>query len=225
MKRALTNTNFLFTWSEIQSLHKNQKITDHELVGFFLILWSLWLKPKTWRGPTQPCPHFVDHSLSQFTVKESLELFQKNSAPELHPLIQLLKKVPADKKWIHWCAETFLQTTPHATISAFKSWAQFPEQLQLMSYVPSPEEVLGLQAKGTRCLSLVYNESEHDKIVANGKNSFEFLTHDLIHADRFYKNPESAAAQRFFCNNILMIYQTPEIQTALQSSSEFRERF
>lgn len=225
MNMSTANINFLFTWSEIQSLHKNQKITDHELVGFFLILWSLWLKPKTWKGPTQSNLLFVDHSFSQFTIKESLDIFRKNSAPEVRPLIQLLKNIPAEKKWLQWCSENFLQTTPHATISALKSWAQFPDQLQLMSYVPSPEKVLILQSQGTRCLSLVYNESAHNHIVANGKNSFEFLTHDLIHADRFYRNPESAAAQRFFCKNILMIYHSPEIQTALQSCPEFRERF
>jgi len=68
---------------------------------------------------------------------------------------------------------------PEPAVQALFAWADgLP--VELRRDVPSPGHVLGLQARGWRCVSLLPESAAHD-----GAAGFDFLIHDLCHLGKF----------------------------------------
>jgi len=69
------------------------------------------------------------------------------------------------------------------------SWAAGERTLELLFHMPSPRELLSLQATGKRVITAWLQESELCQYVG-GRDPMEFLMHDLQHSSHFYKNRE-----------------------------------
>jgi hypothetical protein len=94
---------------------------------------------------------------------------------------------------------------------------QYP--LVLEHQIPSPKELLELQAKGKRVVTLFLDPEDWQKMW--GKfSAWEFTVHDLVHADHFFQDKLMHQQQTRFYQFILQNWEHPLIQS-LHSSPGF----
>src|SRR5262249_9657116 len=96
--------------------------------------------------------------------------------------------------WVRLFAERELYRIARAVHEALVGWADGQRPLALLFHVPSPREVLALQARGRRCVSLLAPEidpSPHEDGLA-------FATHDLCHSEKFMAPEHHEAQVGFF---------------------------
>lgn len=91
----------------------------------------------------------------------------------------------------------FLGVIPNVP-AALLAWLRGDWPLTLAGRIPSSEEVLAMQAAGTRPVTVVADYARARKPVLTKANGFAFLVHDLEHAWKFFHDPRSHRAQRRF---------------------------
>ena len=67
-------------------------------------------------------------------------------------------------------------------------WHQGRYPLTLWSTIPSPLQLLEIQSQGQRVITVFKTALEWEQTHL-GKSAWEFVVHDLIHADHFFENP------------------------------------
>lgn len=87
-------------------------------------------------------------------------------------------------------AERRLHRVPSAAARALVAWARGERRVDLLFRVPSPREVLALQASGRRCVSLLSDDAQ----AAPHADGLAFAVHDLCHLEKF-SDPEHYEGQ------------------------------
>lgn len=151
-------------------LFTQQKITDAEFTGLFIIL-SLSLRyPGMWLGAKRPSFN-INHRLN-FPLKDlPFEPNIKKRLPET--LGELFNQFA-------------LKSTPETVNRAILSWSNGPYPLELMFRIPNPREVLDQQKHGRRCVTVLFKENQIGRFILGERDYLSFTMHDLIHADHFY---------------------------------------
>lgn len=85
-----------------------------------------------------------------------------------------------------------------AVPAALLGWLRGSWSLRLLLRIPSPLEVLHLQAAGVRPVTVLAEYPRASRPVLGKANGFDFLVHDLEHAYKFFHDPELHVAQRRF---------------------------
>lgn len=83
--------------------------------------------------------------------------------------------------------------------------------LQLCFHIPRPLEILKIQAQGQRIVTAFSNVEDWKKMWGH-HDAWNFIAHDLIHADHFFINPENRNGQIQFYKSILQHWNSEEIQ-------------
>jgi hypothetical protein len=91
----------------------------------------------------------------------------------------------------------FLGVIPNVP-AAFLGWLREQWSLSLALCIPSPEEVLRMQAAGCRPVTVVAEYPRALRPVLSKADGFAFLVHDLEHAYKFFHDPRLHAGQRRF---------------------------
>jgi hypothetical protein len=92
-------------------------------------------------------------------------------------------------------AERRLHRVTSSVARALVAWSDgFP--VRLFTRVPSAAEVLSLQAKGRRCVSLLPDDCE----AAPHENALDFAFHDLCHLDKFIETEHHLGQVGFFAS-------------------------
>lgn len=92
-------------------------------------------------------------------------------------------------------AERELLGLPRAAPEALVAWAAGKRRVDLTFSMPSPRELLAMQARGRRCVSLLPDESAPPgPKAAYGGGGLGFVVHDLCHLEKF-ADPEHHAEQ------------------------------
>jgi hypothetical protein len=102
------------------------------------------------------------------------------------PFLKRLKS----KDLIDVLLEYRLKNLPDSIFQTLWMWAQKKYPLILLDRVPTPFEMLGYQAEGKRAVTLDMKAAQSGELVDGKRDAFEFLLHDLIHADLFFANPD-----------------------------------
>lgn len=106
-------------------------------------------------------------------------------------------------KFISWFEHyQFLGVIP-AVPAAFLAWLRRVWPLRLMVRVPSPLEVLRMQAEGARPVTVLPEYPRACRPILGKANGFAFMVHDLEHGYKFFHDPELHAAQRRFFGLLL----------------------
>lgn len=74
--------------------------------------------------------------------------------------------------------------------------------VQVLGYVPSPNEVLGWQQQGQRCISLLSDVDTLAQGLIDNKDPFKFALHDIEHAYHFFKNDNLKKGQIGFYKSL-----------------------
>ncbi len=96
---------------------------------------------------------------------------------EIHPPRPASSRAPA----VRLFAERELCRVPRAVPAALCAWADGERPVDLLFRVPTPRELLRLQARGRRCVSLL----DDDVPTAPHEDGLAFAVHDLCHLEKF----------------------------------------
>jgi hypothetical protein len=107
---------------------------------------------------------------------------------------------------------------------AMSEWLKGEWPLELMLHIPSPTEVLAMQVKGSRPVTLVVGESRMLRPVLTKTNGFQFLVHDLEHAHKFFADPVLHDSQRLLFAKLAEATDAPWL-TDFLTDSVFRQKF
>jgi hypothetical protein len=88
-------------------------------------------------------------------------------------------------------------------VDALLAWLRGEWPLVLLERVPCAQDVLRMQAAGTRPVTVITELACMREPVMDRPNAFAFLLHDLEHAYQFFHEPVQHGAQRRFAQRLL----------------------
>ncbi len=136
---------------------------------------------------------------------------------------KLLSKKEPKIGFIDFLCHVSHRSIPLAVNRALWGWQLGVYPLQCLTYIPTPLELLEMQSKGFRCVSLI---TDYDFTVANhGRDPLGFVLHDLIHADHFFKCQELAESQIIFSQKILIGLKKGEFSPYWEKDPTFKKEF
>lgn len=113
----------------------------------------------------------------------------------LEDLVQL-DSTARDERLLHYFERyQFLGVIPNVTL-ALSRWLRGEWPLRLCEHIPLPEEVLDLQVRGLRPVTLIYDAVRAHRPVLRKPNAFAFMIHDLEHAYKFFHDVRLHELQR-----------------------------
>lgn len=118
-----------------------------------------------------------------------------------------------------------LKGIPLAVNRTILNWAEGLWNIELLTHIPSPRELLRMQVKNTRCITLTVNHNEIDQLVLSSRDPLSFVLHDLHHADHFFNQDESLKGQLGFYFLVNQIYDKPQLKKSLKEDSQFKSEF
>ncbi|MBI3775874.1 MAG: hypothetical protein HY273_10035 [Gammaproteobacteria bacterium] len=117
----------------------------------------------------------------------------------------------------------FLGVIPNVNI-ALAAWLRGLWPLVLCEHVPLPAEVLDLQARGLRPVTLICDAMRARQPVLRKPDAFAFMTHDLEHAYKFFHDSRLHVLQRSLFA-VLQVAQQRGVFAPYDHDAEFRTRF
>lgn len=105
---------------------------------------------------------------------------------------------------------------------ALVQWHQGDYPIQLLHHIPTPWQILEMQAVGNRCVSMD-NSIGCLSRTYEGKNYFDFILHDLVHADHFFHHPQSRRGQIGFAR--LMLHLKSQKRLDFLEDTQFQKHF
>ena len=82
--------------------------------------------------------------------------------------------------------------------ASLHAWLAGKWSLMLCEHIPGPEEVLRLQARGIRPVTVLCDYPRMLRPILNKSDAHAFMIHDLEHAYKFFHDPVLHRAQRRF---------------------------
>ncbi len=171
----------------MESLHCDHQLTAAEKTTFFVLMYLQLRNPMEWAmssGKTGTSQTFRGLALEH--LNEPFEFLQSLKSQYLMDIV----------------VEYRPKKLPESVFEVLWRWAQGDYRLILFERVPTPLEMLEHQAAGQRVVTMDRTAAEEGKLVDGKRDAFEFLLHDLIHADLFFKSPEAFTDQRDFFSRL-----------------------
>lgn len=114
---------------------------------------------------------------------------------------------------------------PLSVNRCMSNWYYGSWNIELMFKIPTSVELLKLQAKNKRALTVIVDDKKLSSYILGKRDPLSFVIHDLMHADQFFNNQISQKGQLGFYQ---MIDETPypnELCELLKNNHEFKESF
>ncbi|QLY24328.1 hypothetical protein [Bdellovibrio sp. KM01] len=201
----------------------SQKISDEEMVGAYLLTFTFLRRPTDFLGGLHNLPLPRNHSrgvsgnLIVSTLRQTLPE-ELNAAKSLRPL-------ETDGDFVMTFTGHSWRSIPFSVQKSLSAWKAGLYPLNLLTHLPTADDVLLMQAQGQRCVSMLLKPDEIHSFVEEGRDVLGFIVHDLIHADHFFNDPLRAQAQVHFCQKLLEVLKLPAIQHMLFVDEVFRKEF
>ncbi|MEK2646052.1 hypothetical protein [Bdellovibrio sp. BCCA] len=205
-------------------LWRTGSLNDVEMASAYILIFAFLRRPKDFLGGVHN--ELLDRDKSQNAVSsEKVLSVLQNSLPASLRDSKSLQRLNSPVSFVeHFCSMSW-RSIPLSVQQSLSAWSSGRYPLRLLTTVPTPEEVLEMQAQGLRCISMLIQENEICHFVEEGRDVLGFIVHDLIHADHFFADPVKAQAQIHFCQKLLVIEKLPEIQKMLSGDITFKGEF
>ena len=196
----------------------NDELKDWEWAAIYIFVFSIFRRPADFLGGPHGEKNWTSPPQSAFLNKEILVYF---SDAERFPW---RRRIPAEQSFFSFFCERSLRSIPLAVTKSLWAWSVGNYPLILREDIPESAEVLEMQTRGQRCVSVLMKPAELRSFV-EGRDALAFTVHDLIHADHFFRDPEQAKAQIQFSRHLLKLGQRPELRLLISEDSEFRNQW
>lgn len=196
---------------------KSLNLSQEEFTTLYLLLFLRLKHPKNW-------------------IQKKSRIIHRNDI-EGGPL-ELLSFIPETFALNEWEKEklkgltaialfTFfnLKAIPQSINRAMIHWFQGSWSIKMLEHIPGPRELLRLQVKNTRCITVITDPKEIDSEVLGERDPLSFLLHDLMHVDQFMGQAESQKGQLGFYHLIESVYDRPELRHLLRNDENFKKEF
>lgn len=231
-KHRLLDDTFLQTQSstaflclqEFFPLWQQKKLTDAEMAAVYIVVFSFLRRPKDFLGGphNQILPRLA--SGSRLRCREFHDILSPTLPAELRSM-KALARFSGEAEFLPFLCHQSWRSIPLSVAQSLMAWEAGVYPLKMLDYVPSPEEVLHMQAQGVRCVTMLQEKQEMQTLVEAGRDVLGFIVHDLIHADHFFADPDKALAQVRFSQKLQHIYRLAPIQKMIQEDPLFRHEF
>lgn len=118
-----------------------------------------------------------------------------------------------------------LKGIPDSINRTMINWHSGLWSIECLEFIPTPRQLLQLQVKNSRCITLITDPLQVDQLVLASRDPLSFLLHDLMHADQFFSQPQSLPGQLGFYKLIHGIYDQPELKSLLKNDASFKKEF
>ncbi|MFN8792593.1 MAG: hypothetical protein ACK5Y2_14150 [Bdellovibrionales bacterium] len=163
---------------------------------------------------------------AQFLLKRPLHFQRKplqlpsfHCDPQARAQVQPNSNFLADQDTMTFLHEFHWKGYSDRIRRALLMWHTGRYPLQLSHEIPSPLELLRLQAQGQRVVTVLVQPEQWDQL-HHGHSAWDFTVHDLLHADHFFEKEDWRQGQISFYRFLLERWELPEIQ-ALHGDPQF----
>lgn len=139
---------------------QKKQIDDYEMVARYIVTLAQFRSPKDWYQGTNNRLHHLQKPLS-----------------DQHPYLKQFLSIR-------------IKSIPEVIHQTLIYWFNGQWKLVLMEEIPSPKELLIIQRKGQRCVTMPMKLHQFQHYVLGERDVLSFILHDLIHAERFFGRPE-----------------------------------
>jgi hypothetical protein len=203
------------------SLWQGKFITESEMAAIFIFIFSFLRRPRDFLGGTHKENFTINDCSRLISGKEFLDRLRPTLGPKWLNF-KSLNRLDIEDPFLQFICRRSLRSIPISVARALVAWQNGTYSLKLRTDIPSPEEVMKMQAQGYRCVSILFSESEISRFVENERDVLGFIIHDLIHADHFFINPITASQQIRFSEKMTAVYANPKIQQMMIKDPHFK---
>lgn len=118
-----------------------------------------------------------------------------------------------------------LKAIPESINQTMIHWKNNLWSIEVLEYIPTSRELLNLQVKNKRCITLITNSKQIDTLILKVRDPLSFALHDLMHAEQFFSQIESQKGQLGFYHLIERVYDSAYVQDNFKLDSNFKNEF
>lgn len=208
---------FLQKWSQ-------KDLDDVEIAAIYILIFAFLRRPKDFLGGVHN-KTMDDFSTDRFiSGDEVIDILQSHLPESLRDAKSLNRLRCATSFVKHFCSLSW-RSIPLSVSRSLMAWKSGRYPLRLLLTLPTPEEVLHMQAGGERCISMLIQKEQIVDFVEEGRDVLGFIVHDLIHADHFFADSEKARTQISFSQKLLQIQSFPQIRQMMTEDAVFEKEF
>lgn len=178
-----------FYWS----LFLQDKISKGDVVGLFLIIYDQLFPVKNWLQYSPSRMHSTGILNSFFYPKQS-QHFENHPFFKKNAIDQTLGNI------FNHCL--FKKETLRSALGLIHIFNQ-PNTIQILDYIPTPLQVLEMQSRGFRCVTLLRTPNWFNHTFEHKRNLRDFVIHDLEHIWQLFESPKISQAQIKFSKKLL----------------------
>lgn len=199
----------------IDALKKSQ-LSPCDFTTLYLLLFLRIKHPKNWLQPKSSAPKNQNSTIKKELLSIIPESFLLNEWET-----QKLEGLDA----IDLFSSFHLKAVPLSINRTMLNWYHGLWSIESLEFIPSPRQLLKLQVKNTRCITLITDPSSIASLVLESRDPLSFLLHDLMHADQFFSQVESLKGQLGFYKLLNNIYDRSELKSLLKNDEHFKKEF
>jgi hypothetical protein len=196
---------------------KTIPLSPTELTTLYLLLFLRIRHPKNWlQKKNVQSASSASTSASSFFVEKIPASMKLNDWER-----DKLKNISIDELFSRYN----LKGIPESINRTMKNWIDGRWSIVALEYIPTSRELLKLQVKNTRCITLITDPEKIAELVFGTRDPLSFVLHDLMHADQFFSQTDSLRGQLGFYQLIDGIYDLKETKALLKSEGSFKKEF
>lgn len=211
--------------SHFYELWHHKKLQDWEWAALYIFIFSAFRRPADFLGGPHGEKNWTRPPASNFLNKDLLAYFSdlenREGADTNYPW---LKRLPPEQSFFSFFCERSLRSIPLAVTKSLWAWSVGKYPLLLREDIPESSEVLEMQTRGQRCVSVLMKPQELRSFV-EGRDALAFTVHDLIHADHFFRDPAQARAQIQFARQLSKLGSNEEVIALVKRDPHFRDQW
>lgn len=189
-----------------------ETLDPRDFTTLYILLYLRLRSPKNWLQRVRFSKKGNGKTLAEF-IPENMNLNEWEK--------EKLQEVSGEELF----TDFILKGIPQSVNRAMMNWYKGEWKIQMLDYIPSSRELLRLQVKNTRCITLMTSPENCAKIVLGTRDPLSFVLHDLMHADQFFGQEIFLKGQLGFYSLINTIYDKTETKTLLKSDAAFKKEF
>ncbi|MGZ3782793.1 MAG: hypothetical protein ACXVCY_19275 [Pseudobdellovibrionaceae bacterium] len=206
------------------NLWKSRNIDDVEIATVYILIFAFFRRPNDFLGGVHNEDLLYADNPKSISSKQVVEILCADLPMPLKNA-KSLERLKSSEPFVDYFCSLSWRSIPLSVAKSLCAWRSGRYSLNLLTYVPTPEEVLLMQTQGQRCVSMLIEPEQIRTFVDEGRDVLGFIVHDLIHADHFFADQEKARAQIQFCQKLLTVLNFFEIQQMLDRDAIFKSEF
>ncbi|UOF01574.1 hypothetical protein [Bdellovibrio reynosensis] len=206
------------------ALWQKRQLSDVEIASIYILIFCFLRRPQDFLGGPHNLISASKNHQAGVTGHAVIELL-RHHLPKEYAQAKSLKRLDKPAPFVQLFCDFSWRSIPLSVQQSLIAWQSGNYVLNLTMGIPTPEEVLSMQAQGKRCISMLIQKNEVLNLVEEGRDVLGFIVHDLIHADHFFADAEKAVAQIEFSKKLMMVHKDAKIQEMLCEDKVFEKEF